>query len=327
MFCPNVRTDLEDGIIHLNDHGRLSLGPREGNRGEISGYQPERRFLSMWEYAQDVARQGQQGEGVATTAAPQPPQPQRVARSQLFQRASAQVTAVCSGIARQLSEIDGYYSGRSAVKEGNDEGNEDHIEGLNDEDEEQEEGQGDSSAEDEEESVTEEERDARLNEEERDKRSAVVPTEAGYAFVDERRKRTDELTRGDDKLAHIEENVLEVSTSASNQEKGTIRKAVAFSKQLAKADRIENTTPKTPEVLKVPQKKPPSLDTGNYEVLRRSQLDYTILPCHERDTSKYTFRLRPKAKTVTVPKDKQVTATTWLHRRKSESLMLLPSPA
>jgi hypothetical protein len=45
MFCPNVRTDQDKGIVHLNDHGRLILGPRGGNGGEISGYQPERRFL------------------------------------------------------------------------------------------------------------------------------------------------------------------------------------------------------------------------------------------------------------------------------------------
>ena len=100
LFCPNVRTDQEKGIVYLNDRGRLTLGQRGGNGGEISGYRPERRFFSMWEYAWEVARQGQQRMGVATTVAPQPPQPQHVARSQLFQRASAQVTALCSGIAR-----------------------------------------------------------------------------------------------------------------------------------------------------------------------------------------------------------------------------------
>jgi len=90
----------------------------------------------MREYAREVSRQGQQGGGVANTAAPQPPQPQHVARSQLFQRASAQVTAVRSGIARQLSIIDRCYSGRSTGKEGAEEGNEDRIEELRDEDEE-----------------------------------------------------------------------------------------------------------------------------------------------------------------------------------------------
>jgi len=124
----------------------------------------------MREYAREVARQGQQGRGVATTAAPQPPQLQHVARSQLFQRASAQVTAFRSPIARLLSEIDGYYSGRSTGKECKEEGNEDRIEELSDEDEEQEEVQGDSSAEQEEENETEEETDARSDEEEREKR-------------------------------------------------------------------------------------------------------------------------------------------------------------
>jgi len=66
------------------------------------------------------------------------------------------MTAFRSGIARQLSEINGYYSGRSTGKEGQEEGNRDRIEELNDEDKEQEEGQGDSSAEKEEQSETEE---------------------------------------------------------------------------------------------------------------------------------------------------------------------------
>jgi hypothetical protein len=48
--------------------------------------------------------------------------------------------------------------------------------------------------------------------------------------------------------ARIEDEVPEVSTSASNQEKRTIRNAVASSKQPAKADPIENTTPKTAKV-------------------------------------------------------------------------------
>ena len=54
------------------------------------------------------------------------------------------------------------------------------------------------------------------------------------------------MASGDHMWAYMEEEVLEVSTSASNQEIGTIRKAVAFSKQAAKADSIKNTTPKTP---------------------------------------------------------------------------------
>ena len=120
----------------------------------------------------------------------------------------------------------------------------------------------------------------------------------------------DEVTRGDDIWARIEEEVPEVSTSASNQEQRTIRKAVAFSKQPANADSIENTTPKTAKAPKVPRKKLPALDTGNYEVLGSSQLDYTILARQVWETGELTLGLLPKAKTISVPKDKRVTART-----------------
>jgi hypothetical protein len=137
-----------------------------------------------------------------------------------------------------------------------------------------------------------------------------VPKMAGYAFVDERWKRTEEVTRGDDQRARIEQEVPEVSTSAGTQDKGRIRKAVAFSKQPAKADPIENATLKTAMAPKVPRKKALALDTGNYEVLGSSQLDYTILARQERETAELTSQLLPKAKTVSVPKDKRVTART-----------------
>jgi len=65
-----VRTDQEQGIVHLNRHERLTIEPGGGDGGEIYGYQPERRFLSMREYAREVARQEQKGRSVATTAAP-----------------------------------------------------------------------------------------------------------------------------------------------------------------------------------------------------------------------------------------------------------------
>jgi len=81
----------------------------------------------MQEYAHEVARQGQQGGRVATTAAPHPPQPQHVARSRLFQRASAHITEFHSGIARQLSEIDGYDTCWSTWTESKRGGNEDRI--------------------------------------------------------------------------------------------------------------------------------------------------------------------------------------------------------
>jgi len=128
-----------------------------------------------------------------------------------------------------------------------------------------------------------------LDKEEREKRSAVVRPQAGYAFVDERRKGKDKATRDDDKCAPIEEEVPEISKSASNQEKRTIRKAGAFSKQLAKADPVDNMTPKTPKAPKVPRKKALALDTGNYKVLRSSQLDYSILAPQERETGELTF--------------------------------------
>jgi len=70
------------------------------------------------------------------------------------------VTAFRSGIARQLSEIGGYYSGRSTGKAWKEEVNEHCIEELSNQDEVEEEGQGDSSAEDEVDSEREEERDA-----------------------------------------------------------------------------------------------------------------------------------------------------------------------
>jgi len=123
----------------------------------------------------------------------------------------------------------------------------------------------------------------------REKRSAVVRTQAGYAFVDERRKRTDEVTRGDDKRARIEEEVPEVSTSAGNQEKRTISKAVAFSKLPAKVDLVQITSPETSNSPKVPQKKAPGLATGNCQVVGSSQLDYTILARQERETGEVTF--------------------------------------
>ena len=64
-----------------------------------------------------VARPGQKGGRVATITAPHPPQLQHVARSQQFQRASAQVTVFHSGIARQQSEVNGYYFGWSTGEE------------------------------------------------------------------------------------------------------------------------------------------------------------------------------------------------------------------
>jgi len=126
-------------------------------------------------------------------------------------------------------------------------GNEHPIEELRNEDKEQKEVCSDSSAEDEGESETEEEIDAPLYENETENSSTIVWTHARYAFVDEGRKSTDVVSRGDDKRVCIKEEVPEVSTSISYMEKRTIRKAVAFSKQLAKADPFENITRNTPK--------------------------------------------------------------------------------
>ena len=84
--------------------------------------------------------------GLVIKATPQPLQLQHVARSQLLMRASAHVTMFPSGIAQQLSEIDGYYSGQSTGMEEKETGDRDHIQELSDEDDDQEEGHGDSSA-------------------------------------------------------------------------------------------------------------------------------------------------------------------------------------
>jgi len=79
-------------------------------------------------------------------------------------------------------------------------------------------------------------------------------------MVEKGMKRTDELVRGDDKWAHLEEEVAVVSLSAGDQQWQTMRKAVAFSKQPAKAAPIENMTPKTIQGPNLPQKMALALD-------------------------------------------------------------------
>jgi len=173
----------------------------------------------------------------------------------------------------------------------------------------------------------EEERDTHLDEEEREKRSAVVRTQGGYAYVDETGKTTDEVTRGDDKRARIEEEVPDVTTIPSHQDKPTIRKVVACSKQPAKADSIENPTHKSAKAPNVPRKKFPALDTGNFKVLRSSQLDYTIVARQERETCELTFRLLPMLKLYQFPRANKLLPGPRRHQRKLDSLTLLPSPA
>jgi len=147
MWCPKEHTDLAKFIVDLNKWGRLSFEPRGGDGREISEIRPERRLLSIQVYTWAVAQQGEQGWGVATMAATQPPQMQCVSRLQMLQRASAPGAASCSGIARHLMAMDGYYSHLSTGIEGKDEVQEDNIEESGVKDEEQELGLADSSAE------------------------------------------------------------------------------------------------------------------------------------------------------------------------------------
>jgi hypothetical protein len=106
-------------------------------------------------------------------------------------RAAGRRSSHSRSILQDLSCFRGYYSGRSTGKEGKEEGNEDRIKQLSEEDEEQEDGQSDRSAEEVEENETEEERDAPLHKEEIEKTSAVVRTQAGYPLVVERPKGTE----------------------------------------------------------------------------------------------------------------------------------------
>ena len=124
---------------------------------------------------------------------------------------------------------------------------------MSDEDEAHEEGQYDSCELEEEESETEAERDTYLHVEGREKTSPVLHIQAGFASVDKRQMRIDEVTRSDDTWAHIKENVPEVWTNGCHKEKRTIRNALPFSKQTANVDQIENTTPNTPKAPNVPQ--------------------------------------------------------------------------
>jgi hypothetical protein len=53
-FCPNVRTDQDNSLVHLNEHGAITLMPRCGNGVEISRYGLKRTILSMRKYALGV---------------------------------------------------------------------------------------------------------------------------------------------------------------------------------------------------------------------------------------------------------------------------------
>ena len=119
-------------------------------------------------------------------------------------------------------DVDEYCSSQSTGKEVQEDRNSNHMEEFSYQDAEKEEGQYESSAEEEKESETEEETQVHFNVKERETRSVVVHMQTGYAFLDERWKRIDEVTRGVGKCARPEAEVPEFSTSASNQETQTI---------------------------------------------------------------------------------------------------------
>lgn len=73
-------------------------------------------------------------------------------------------------------------------------GNNDHIQNLTDQNKEQDEGQGDCTAAEEEESVTEEKRDSCLDKDERETRSAVMHTGGRICLHGQE---TQEVRRGD----------------------------------------------------------------------------------------------------------------------------------
>lgn len=102
---------------------------------------------------------------------------------------------------------------------------------------------------------------------------AVVSQQTGYAIMDERWKTNDVVPRGHDKPARIGEEVPVISVNASNQDKGTIRKVVAFSKELTKEEIIQNTTLQTPQVPKVSRKTSPVIENGYHEFIGRRQLN------------------------------------------------------
>lgn len=91
-----------------------------------------------------------------------------------------------------------------------------------------------------------------------------------YVLLDLGWKRTVEVIRGDGKQASIEEEVQDVKTKARDEEMRTICNDVASSKQQAKADTIETTTPKTATCPPVPPMNPPTPHTGINEVLKSS---------------------------------------------------------
>jgi hypothetical protein len=104
----------------------------------------------------------------------------------------------------------------------------------------------------------------------------------------------------------VEDEIPEVATSVSTQEKRNIKKAVTFGKTPART-----TCDSTKKKFSKPRKKQtPALDSGDYEVLVSSQLHYTVLARQERETGELTLWLGPKAHLLAIPKERRVPART-----------------
>lgn len=82
------------------------------------------------------------------------------------------------------------------------------------------------------------------------------------------------------------------------------------------AGHIQNMTPKTPKAPKVPPKKALAPDPGNYDFLGSRLLDYTIPAWQAQETSVLNLRLILMAKTVSLPKQKRVSARTLAASKK-----------
>ena len=96
------------------------------------------------------------------------------------------------------------------------------------------------------------------------------------AHVDERRKHedSDEVTKGDDKRARVEEEKLPtIKTGKNTQEKCIVWKAVSFGKQLATMARPRKAKEPAPKPREKANKTTAPLDTNSddFEVLGSSQ--------------------------------------------------------
>jgi len=106
--------------------------------------------------------------------------------------------------------MDGYHASQFADMTAGETGREEFIKELSDKDEEQSGGQGQRSAERKKECEMEADTDAHLDKEEKPKTWSDVCMPTAYSMVDDRRKRRNNVTEGEDKWVHIEEEVPEV---------------------------------------------------------------------------------------------------------------------